>query len=186
MRVAASQSRWMAATVSGRWSTRWRVLAAGLAIVSVAALLVLNGNRDAPAMTFTTLAGQQIDVGQLHGKVILVSFWATTCAVCAHEMPELVETHWNYAARGFEVVAIAMPYDRPDWVVDYARRKALPFKVTLDYDGKLTRAFGGVDATPTSFLIDKRGKIVQRIIGEPDFGRLRAAIEQELSRPRPG
>ena len=75
-----------------------------------------------------------------------------------------------------------MPYDRPDWVVDYARREALPFTVALDFDGTINRAFGGIEATPTGFLIDKQGKILQRIVGEPDFARLRERIERELDR----
>ena len=174
--------------MSERWTMQRRVLAfgLGLTILSVAALFFLSGSRNAPAVTFTTLTGQQIGAEELHGKVILVNFWATTCAVCVREMPQIVETYRAYAPRGFEVVAVAMPYDRPDWVVDYARRQALPFKVALDYDAKLNRAFGGIDITPTSFLIDKRGKIIQRIVGEPDFARLRAAIERELARPVSG
>ena len=136
----------------------------------------------APAVTFTTLAGKPITPGDLRGKVVLVNFWATTCEVCAHELPQVVATYQTYASRGFEVIAVAMPYDRPDWVVDYARRKQLPFKVALDFDGTINRAFGGIEATPTAFLIDKQGKILQRIVGEPDFARLRTAIERELDR----
>jgi peroxiredoxin len=167
--------------------TRRRVLASGLVAVAVAGAgalsWVLNDSRYAPAMTFTTLTGQRIEAEDLRGKVVLVNFWATTCAVCAREMPQIVEAYRSYGPSGLEVVAVAMPYDRPDWVVDYARRKGLPFKVALDYDARLNRAFGGIDATPTSFLIDKRGRIIERILGEPDFARLRATIERELARP---
>ena len=151
-------------------------------LIAGAALLLSARSGSAPAVTFTTLAGKPIVPDELRGKVVLVSFWATTCRVCAHELPQIVATYRTYASRGFEVIAVAMPYDRPDWVVDYARRKELPFTVALDFDGTINRAFGGVDATPTGFLIDKQGKIVQRIVGEPDFGQLRALIERELDR----
>ncbi len=66
------------------------------------------------------------------------------------------------------------------------RREELPFTVALDYDGTINRAFGGVDATPTGFLIDKQGNILERIVGEPDFARLRATIERELDRSADG
>jgi peroxiredoxin len=151
-----------------------------LSAVAVAALY--NRTQTAPPVTFTTLAGERIATADLHGKVVLVSFWATTCAVCAREMPQVVETYRAYASRGFEVIAVAMPYDRPDWVEDYAARKGLPFRVALDYDATINRAFGGIEATPTSFLIDKQGKIIQRIVGQPDFAQLRTAIERELAR----
>ena len=152
------------------------------ALAAGAALLFSIGSTNAPAVTFTTLAGKPITPGDLRGKVVFVNFWATTCEVCAHELPQVVATYQTYASRGFEVIAVAMPYDRPDWVVDYARRKQLPFKVALDFDGTINRAFGGIEATPTAFLIDKQGKILQRIVGEPDFARLRTAIERELYR----
>ena len=151
-------------------------------LIAGAALLLSMRSSSAPAVTFTTLAGKPITPGDLRGKVVLVNFWATTCEVCAHELPQVVATYQTYASRGFEVIAVAMPYDRPDWVVDYARRKQLPFKVALDFDGTINRAFGGIEATPTAFLIDKQGKILQRIVGEPDFARLRTAIERELDR----
>jgi peroxiredoxin len=153
----------------------------GLALVALLAVF-FGGVQPLPPVTFTTLAGERISAADLHGKVVLVSFWATTCEVCVREMPQVVETYRTYAPRGFEVIAVAMPYDRPDWVVDYAGRNGLPFRVTLDYDATINRAFGGIEATPTSFLIDKRGKIIQRIVGQPDFVQLRAAIERELAR----
>ena len=151
-------------------------------VVAGAALLLAVGNSSAPAVTFTTLAGKPIASEELRGKVVLVNFWATTCKVCAHELPQVVATYKTYASRGFEVIAVAMPYDRPDWIVDYARREELPFTVVLDFEGTINRAFGGVDVTPTAFLIDKKGKIRQRIVGEPDFAQLRKTIERELDR----
>ena len=92
----------------------------------------------------------------------------------------MVETWRSYQAHGFDAVFIAMPYDRPDQVLDYARRAGLPFKVALDIRGEAARAFGGIQGTPTTFVIDKRGRIRERILGEPDFARLHRLIEREL------
>jgi peroxiredoxin len=163
------------------------ILGAALTVlIAVAALAIHHRTSIAPSVTFTTLAGEQIMTADLRGKVVLVDFWATTCAVCAREMPRVIETYRAYAPLGFEVIAVAMPYDRPDWVADYSKRRALPFRVALDYDATINDAFGGVEATPTSFLIDKQGRIVQRIVGAPDFDRLRETIEAELARPASG
>jgi thiol-disulfide isomerase/thioredoxin len=82
---------------------------AGFALIVlsvVAAVTLYNRARTAPPVTFTTLAGERIAADDLHGKVVLVNFWATTCAVCAREMPQMVETHQAYASRGFEVIAV--------------------------------------------------------------------------------
>src|SRR5215510_14491086 len=135
----------------GRWMNPRRtafIVALGGVLVAAAAFTCVNRERSAPALTFTTLAGKLVTPSDLRGKVVLVNFWATTCAVCAHELPEIVATYQTYAARGFEIVAVAMPYDRPDWVADYARRRQVPFAVALDYEGTINRAFGGIKATP--------------------------------------
>jgi peroxiredoxin len=139
---------------------------------------------EAPRVTFNTVDGTPLSSERQRGRVTLVNFWSTTCSVCMEEMPRLIETYRDFHERGFDVVAVAMPYDRPDWVLDYSQRKRLPFKVAIDFDGAVNRAFGVIDATPTSFLIDARGKIVSQIVGAPDFEKLRRTIEAQLAAVR--
>jgi peroxiredoxin len=75
-----------------------------------------------------------------------------------------------------------MSYD-PAWLVaEYATKKRLPFKVALDTHGDVERAFDGIEGTPTSFLIGKKGEILEKIVGRPDFERLRGQIERELGK----
>jgi peroxiredoxin len=95
-------------------------------------------------------------------------------------MPAMIETYRRFQPLGLEAVFIAMPYDRPDRVLQYARRNGLPFKVVLDVQGEINQAFGNVAATPTTFIVDKRGRIVARILGEPDFGRLHRLLAVKL------
>jgi len=92
----------------------------------------------------------------------------------------MVRTYERYRERGFEFVAVAMRHDPPSRVVDYAGRNRLPFPVALDLNGELAAAFGSVRFTPTTFVIDKRGRIVARIQGEPDFAKLNTLIEEKL------
>ncbi len=135
---------------------------------------------EAPPATFTTLKGEKISLPQLAGKVVLVNFWATTCPVCAHEMPGIVQAYNAYKNKGFVVVAVAMPYDPPNYVLSYTQENKLPFPVALDVMGDAMRAFGDVRGTPTSFLIGKDGVIVERRTGELDFTRLDAYLKKEL------
>lgn len=136
----------------------------------------------APAVAFSTLSGQTLPLEKLRGKMVLVNFWATSCPGCVAEMPELIDTYKQYRAQGFEVVAVAMHYDPPDHVVHFAKKHALPFQVALDADGALARAFGNVQVTPTSFVIDQQGNILQRVMGELDFAALDALLDQKLRR----
>ena len=76
-----------------------------------------------------------------------------------------------------------MRYDPPNYVLHYADKNALPFKVALDPMGELAKAFGDVTFTPTRFLIDRDGNIVARMVGAADLNGLRKMIENELKTP---
>ena len=137
----------------------------------------------APDVSFTTLDGQTSRLSALRGKVVLVNFWATTCTSCVAEMPKLVETHRKFAPRGYETVAIAMNYDPPEYVRNFAARKGLPFTVALDTTGEAAKGFEEVRLTPTTFVIDRQGRIVQKFLGEPDFPKLHALLDKLLAEP---
>jgi peroxiredoxin len=117
----------------------------------------------------------------MKGRVTLVNFWATSCTTCVAEMPRIVATYDKYKARGFDTVAVAMSYDPPAYVVNYAQTRKLPFKVAIDNTGEVAKAWGEVQLTPTTYLVNKKGEIVKRYVGEPDFGELHALIEKLLA-----
>jgi len=154
------------------------------AIPAVAAALLIFGvfgrPVHVPQVTFVSLQGKRIASDSLRGKVVLVNFWATDCVICVKEMPDMARTYDRYRERGLEFVAVAMKHDPPNRVIAYAEKNRLPFKVALDPLGELAQAFGDVRFTPTTFIIDKRGRIVSRIQGEPDFARLHALLEEKL------
>lgn len=129
-----------------------------------------------PSLAFRTLDGRRMTLDGLRGKVVLVTFWATSCPACIKEMPDLVRTYQNYRGRGLEMVAVAMSYDPPAYVRRYAEMNRLPFPVALDEGGTLAHSLD-VRLTPTAFLIDRRGRIVSRTVGLLDFGRLRVFLE---------
>ena len=137
----------------------------------------------APAVTFTSIKGEKIATADLLGRVVLVNFWATDCPTCVKEMPKMVETYEKHRKAGFELIAVAMRYDPPNYVLAYTEKNALPFKVALDPIGTLAKAFDDVKLTPTTIVIDKRGNIVTRILGEPDFVKLDALIAEKLAEP---
>lgn len=157
------------------------LIVAGIIIALLGGFVAaLSAKPAAPSVQFTSLNGQKMTMDDLRGKVVLVNFWATDCPGCIAEMPKLIATHEKYQPQGMETVAVAMSHDRPDYVIAYTRKNALPFFVTLDPIGTLSRAFKDVRLTPTTFVIDKQGRILQRIVGEPDFPKLNALIEKEL------
>ncbi len=125
--------------------------------------------------------GELIALESLRGKVVMVNFWATSCATCVQEMPEMVETYKKYSDRGLEFIAVAMSYDPPSYVLNYAESRQLPFKVALDTDGQAAKSFGDVKLTPTTFVIGKDGAILKRYVGIPEFASMHQLLEKALA-----
>lgn len=166
----------------GRRASPMRYVAALVivAAIAVAGFFAFNGQSRAPDATFTLLSGQKISTAaDLKGKVYLVNFWATSCATCMQEMPQMVETYQRFKGQGLEFVAFAMNYDPPMYVANYAQTRQLPFKVALD-DGSAAKLFGNVQLTPTTFVIDKDGKILKRYVGAPQFAELDQLLQKAL------
>lgn len=117
-------------------------LIAALALVAIAAgaAFALWQRAEAPRADFVALDGGNFSTADLHGKVVLVNFWATSCVSCVAEMPRMVEAWKRYAPRGYDMVAVAMSYDHPNAVAAFARAHALPFRIALDTGGAAARA----------------------------------------------
>jgi peroxiredoxin len=149
-------------------------LIVGLAAVTmaVAAAALFMRPSAAPQVNFATLSGEKLATSDLRGKVLLVNFWATSCVVCVKEMPRMVETYKKFAPRGYEMIAVAMSYDHPNQVADFAQRS-----------GEIARGFGNVRVTPTTYLIDRQGRILKQYLGEPDWAEFHALVEKALQDP---
>ena len=157
------------------------ILALTLAAGGFLAYQTLGARDSAPDVGYTLLDGSTSTTSQLRGKVVLVNFWATDCAPCVHEMPQIAATHQKFKARGYETLAVAMRDDPPALVIDFAERRQLPFGVVIDNTGAFAKSFDQVRVTPTSVLIDRQGRIVKRFVGELDFVALDALVEKLLA-----
>ncbi len=153
------------------------------ALVAIGMTVYLNtGKSAAPESTFVLLDGSKKTTETLKGRVTLVNFWATSCVTCVAEMPKLIATHNKYKAQGFDTIAVAMSYDPPSYVVNFAQTRQLPFAVAIDNTGSVAKAWGEVKLTPTTYLVNKQGEIVKRYVGEPDFAEVHRLIEGLLAK----
>ena len=159
--------------------------AAGMAVAAFAAVgayvYLDTGRSVAPESTFVLLDGRQTTLKAQQGKVMLVNFWATSCTTCVAEMPEIVATYNKYQAQGYGTLAVAMSYDPPSYVVNFAQTRKLPFQVAIDNTGAVAKAWGDVKLTPSTFIVNKRGEIVKTYVGAPDFSELHRLIEKLLA-----
>ena len=130
---------------------------------------VTESNRPAPQLQVVTFDGKPLSLDALRGKVVLVNFWATWCPYCRHEMPAMEKFYQDYRAKGFEIVALSQD-DDPAKVQEFLRKEGYDFKVAMA--GRAGTDFGGVDRLPTSFVIDKQGRIRNKVSGQVHYGRL--------------
>jgi peroxiredoxin len=157
------------------------IVALALGVGALVMVQSVGAPQPAPDVAFTLLDGRPSSIQALRGKVVLVNFWATSCAPCVQEMPQFVDTHNRFKARGLQTLAVAMSYDPPTQVIRFAQARQLPFDVVIDNVGAVARGFGDVSLTPTTVLINKRGQIVKRFVGEPDFAVLHRWVESLLA-----
>ena len=152
-----------------------------LVATGIGAWFTLRPAQLAPDVSFTTLEGKKFSMQDLRGKLVLVKFWATSCVTCVKQMPDTIAFYQEFSPKGFETIAIAMNYDPPNYVLNFAQTRQLPFPVALDIDGKIAQAFGDIRLTPTALLIDKQGRVLKRYLGEYDKADFRATVERALA-----
>ena len=160
-------------------------IVAGVALAAFAGLGAYvyfgEGAQQAPQTQFVLLDGSSKTTQDLRGKVTLVNFWATSCTTCVAEMPEIVATYNKYKDQGYDTLAVAMSYDPPGYVLNFAQSRQLPFQVAIDNTGAVAKAWGDVKLTPTTYIVNKRGEIVKTYIGQPNFAELHQLIEKLLA-----
>ncbi len=117
----------------------------------------------APNFTLKTLEGQEITLASLKGKVVLLDFWATWCAPCRESIPQLVNLHKNYQKKGLQVIGMSVDRGEAEVVRRFSMSMDIPYPILLTSE-EVTHTFG-VTALPTTFLIDKEGKIQEKWIG---------------------
>lgn len=121
----------------------------------------------APNFTWQDETGKQVSFAEVSkGKPVLVNFWATWCGPCVKEMPDLAALSEEYKSKGGLVIGISVDRDDDALVLvsDFVKEKNVTYPIVID-NGDLETAFGGLRGIPTTFYIDKEGKIVKKLVG---------------------
>ena len=117
----------------------------------------------APEFSLKTLTGEEISLSKYKGKTLLIDFWATWCGPCRESIPHLVHLYKTYRGQGLEVVGLSMDKGDPKTVVHFVRSLDMPYSIAIAPE-EIARAYG-VNGLPTIVLIDKEGKIREKIVG---------------------
>ena len=118
----------------------------------------------APDFELKSLDGKQVRLSDFRGKAVLLNFWATWCAPCKIEMPWFVDLQKQYAAQGLQVIGVAMDDSGEETIAKFVKEMAVNYPVLIGKEA-VGDAYGGVEFLPTTFIIDRRGKVVDRVFG---------------------
>ncbi len=133
---------------------------AGMAKIKVAGA---NGSV-APDFELKSLDGKQVRLSDFRGKAVLLNFWATWCAPCKIEMPWFVDLQKQYASQGLQVIGVAMDDSGEEAIAKFAKEMGVNYPVLIGKES-VGDAYGGVEFLPTTFFIDRQGKVVDRVFG---------------------
>jgi thiol-disulfide isomerase/thioredoxin len=134
----------------------------------------------APFKIVSLTDNSMIDSSQLAGKVLLVSFFASWCPPCLHEIPSLIALQNSFKSQGFSVIAFSLDKGNLTGLKNIVAKQGINYPVLLA-DPAVTRSFEGVTGIPMSYLVNRRGEIVKRFVGLVSHDSLEEAIENLLA-----
>ena len=118
----------------------------------------------APAWSLKDIAGQTVSSVQFKGKVVVVDFWATWCGPCRMEIPGYIALQKKYGKDGFAVIGVSLDQAGPGVVKEFVEKFGVNYQMVMG-DDAVQAAFGGMEAIPTTFLIDRAGQLRDRKVG---------------------
>jgi cytochrome c biogenesis protein CcmG/thiol:disulfide interchange protein DsbE len=147
--------------------------------VSAASLKPDKDRKEAPDFALKDADGKLVKLSDYRGKVVLLDFWATWCGPCKIEIPWFMEMQRKNKDRGFEVLGVAMDDEGWEAVKPFASKLAMNYRLVVGND-QTAQMYGGVDALPTTFLIDRGGKIAAVHVGLTSRKDIEDGVEQLL------
>lgn len=122
-----------------------------------------SGLKMAPSVTGTTLDGKPFDLASYKGKVVIVDFWATWCGPCVKGIPDLMALQEKYGKQGLQILGFSVDRSKTE-VEDYVAKEKINYPIII-VDPSVADAWGGVDAIPATFILNKDGYIVKDFVG---------------------
>ena len=122
---------------------------------------------EAPGFRLTSEEGRPVDLQDFRGRLLVLNFWATWCPPCVEELPSLGEFHTQFAGRGVAVLGVSVDRDAAAYR-QFLDKAGVKFPTVRGPERRISRLYGTFKY-PETYLIDRAGKVVQRIIGKTDW-----------------
>jgi len=124
----------------------------------------VGGNKPAPEITVTSMKNVPLKLSSLKGKVVLLNFWATWCPPCRDEIPSMMKLNSAMAGKAFEMVSVSIDAGGVPDIEAYFKESGYSLPTYTDLNGDAQKVYG-ITGVPESFIIDKNGMIVKKVIG---------------------
>jgi peroxiredoxin len=128
----------------------------------------IESGTPAPDFTFPGLDGKKVSLSDYKGKVVLVNIWATWCSPCVTEMPSMEKLYQKFKGENFEILAVSIDEPGLKAVAPFMKKSGLTFPALIDTEGAIKSVYG-VTGIPESFIIDKQGILIKKIVGPVDW-----------------
>ncbi len=136
--------------------------------------------KPAPDFSLSSLDGKTLKLSDYRGKAILLNFWATWCEPCKIEMPWFVELQKQYGPKGLQVLGVAMDDTDPKDIVDFAHKMGVNYPIAVGKEA-VGDQYGGIPYLPSTFYIDRDGRVVDRVYGLVSRSEIEDDIKKALS-----
>ncbi|MDH5405631.1 MAG: TlpA family protein disulfide reductase [Candidatus Aminicenantes bacterium] len=143
------------------------LLLLGVALFSLSGFGKIKGQSSsspAPDFALPDLEGKTVKLSDFKGNVIILDFWATWCPPCVQEIPHFIELYEQYKENGFQMIGIAIQSGSATNVKQFVEKHGINYPILMG-NKEITREYGGINAIPTTFVIDRQGRIVEKYIG---------------------
>lgn len=134
----------------------------------------------APDLELQTLNGEPLNLAEQKGKVLLVNFWATWCAPCRKEIPDLIDLHAEYESEGLRVIGVATDQEGAEAVRPFAEKHKINYPIVLDTSKTVQSNFDSMYGLPTTYVVNPEGQIVRRVLGIFPVEEMRPTLEEML------
>jgi peroxiredoxin len=129
----------------------------------------------APDFSLPDLDGKAVRLSDFDGQVRIVDFWATWCPPCRKEIPHFQALHETYGSRGVKIIGVALDDEGADVVRPFAEKAGMTYTSVIG-NADVTRQYGRIEAIPTTFVIDRKGRIYRKYVGYRDY----ATFEEDV------
>ncbi len=118
----------------------------------------------APDFALPDVKGKIVRLSDFSGKVVILNFWATWCPPCREEIPHFIELYRKYRSSGFEMVGISMDMVGPEVAKSFIKEFGINYSILMGNE-EVTLIYGGIRGIPTTFVIDRQGRIHKKFVG---------------------